>query len=590
MSRSDPASAVSPAAGEAPLSRSDLISASLALGAREVAGWSRREETLARAASHGRTDGRLIARLRERIRMGEDPLGSAFVALRTRSVRRRTGTTYTPEAIVHAMLESARVQASPQRIVDPGAGSGRFLLRAAKVFPAAMLVGVEVDPLAALIARANLAAAGAASRSTIVSADYRRVNLRADLQSLFVGNPPYVRHHLIRGHWKDWLVKKAQALGVQASRLAGLHAYFFVATALNARRGDCGVFITAAEWLDVNYGSALRDLFRGPLGGQALTLIHPAACPFPDAATTAVVTAFRFGARPSSVRVRLAGDASEIAAVSGGCLVSRRRLETQPRWSQLTGVARRRPSGLVELGELCAVHRGQATGANAVWIADEAARDLPHSVLFPCVTRARELIAAGRVLENLRHLRHVIDLPADLDVLERGARDSVERFLAKARRKRVHQGYLARHRRAWWAVGLPAPAPILATYMARRAPVFSRNPLGARHINIAHGLYPREALSEAQLAGLVDHLCGNVRMSDGRTYAGGLTKFEPREMQRLLVPEPQLLGEGLLSRNVALVPWKRAQAQGDVGHIPAQLPSSVGNAIDLGGADEVVLR
>src|SRR6185312_2765248 len=241
-------------------------------------------------------------------------------------------------------------------------------------------------------------------------------------------------------------------------------------------------------------------------------------------------------------------------------------------------------------GELCAVHRGQATGANAVWIADEAARDLPHSVLFPCVTRARELIAAGRVLENLRHLRHVIDLPADLDVLERGARDSVERFLAKARRKRVHQGYLARHRRAWWAVGLPAPAPILATYMARRAPVFSRNPLGARHINIAHGLYPREALSEAQLAGLVDHLCGNVRMSDGRTYAGGLTKFEPREMQRLLVPEPQLLGEGLLSRNVALVPWKRAQAQGDVGHIPAQLPSSVGNAIDLGGADEVVLR
>src|SRR5581483_9792920 len=140
----------------------------------------------------------------------------------------------------------------------------------------------------------------------------------------------------------------------------------------------------------------------------------------------------------------------------------------------------------------------------------------------------------------------------------------------------------------------PAPAPILATYMARRAPAFSRNPLGARHINIAHGLYPREALSEAQLARLVDHLCGNVRMSDGRTYAGGLTKFEPREMQRLLVPEPQLLGEGLMSRNAPLVPWNRAQAQGDVGHIPAreprELPGSVGNAIDLGGADEVVLR
>ena len=29
-------------------------------------------------------------------------------------------------------------------------------------------------------------------------------------------------------------------------------------------------------------------------------------------------------------------------------------------------------------------------------------------------------------------------------------------------------------------------------------------------------------------------------MQDGRTYAGGLTKFEPREMERLAVPDPFL--------------------------------------------------
>ncbi|HWP07495.1 MAG TPA: hypothetical protein VNN72_17205, partial [Polyangiaceae bacterium] len=98
-----------------------------------------------------------------------------------------------------------------------------------------------------------------------------------------------------------------------------------------------------------------------------------------------------------------------------------------------------------------------------------------------------------------------------------------------------------RHRKAWWSVGLREPAPILATYMARRPPAFVRNPCGARHINIAHGLYPREAWSATLLDALARHLNAHASLSAGRTYAGGLTKFEPREMERLLVPGPELL-------------------------------------------------
>ena len=87
-------------------------------------------------------------------------------------------------------------------------------------------------------------------------------------------------------------------------------------------------------------------------------------------------------------------------------------------------------------------------------------------------------------------------------------------------------------------MGLRSPAPILATYMARRPPAFTRNAAGARHINIAHGLYPRVELPEPVVARLVESLRRTVSVDDGRTYAGGLTKFEPREMERLAVPEP----------------------------------------------------
>lgn len=77
--------------------------------------------------------------------------------------------------------------------------------------------------------------------------------------------------------------------------------------------------------------------------------------------------------------------------------------------------------------------------------------------------------------------------------------------------------------------------------MARRAPAFVRNLADARHINIAHGLYPRDPLPSSTLDQLAHFLNSAVSLEEGRTYAGGLTKFEPREMERILVPSPELL-------------------------------------------------
>jgi hypothetical protein len=77
--------------------------------------------------------------------------------------------------------------------------------------------------------------------------------------------------------------------------------------------------------------------------------------------------------------------------------------------------------------------------------------------------------------------------------------------------------------------------------MGRRPPVFVRNLAGARYVNIAHGLYPREPLPPAILDALADFLSQSVTADQGRVYAGGLIKFEPGEMERLPVPEPALL-------------------------------------------------
>jgi len=513
---------------------SDLAALAIALGAESVAGWSPAERALASRTT--RAPGILVKEYRERIAGGQDPLGEAFCRIRTAENRRRQGATYTPATIVDAMIQWAAEVSGATRVIDPGTGSGRYLMAAGKRYPSAKLVGVEIDPLAAMLARANLAASGLANRSQIIVADYRDSQLPEASRTLFIGNPPYVRHHLIQPKWKRWLTAEAAKLGKKVSQLAGLHVHFFLATVSRAKQGDFGAFITAGEWLDVNYGSILRELFLAELGGCRLDVIEPKSKPFPDAATTGVVTYFQVGAKPKSIRIKRVDDSRPLNGYRREYTVPRERMELERRWSHLMKPPRKLPAGYVELGELCRVHRGQVTGFNRIWIAGRHSIGLPPSVMFPSVTKARELFDAGRRLTDSSFLRCVIDLPVDLDVLAKSDRRKVERFLVEAKSQGAHLGYVVTNRKAWWSVGLREPAPILTTYMARRAPAFVHNKAGARHINIAHGIYPRVPLSDGAIEKLIDHLLLAGCQSNGRTYAGGLTKFEPREVERLLVP------------------------------------------------------
>lgn len=533
------------ALGEMPLrwTEEKLIAVALAIGARDVEGWSVLESRLCRGVP--RVSSEVIDGVLKKIKNGGDPLGEVFCEVRTPVMRRKRGAIYTPKVIVKKMVRWAGGDHSPVRVIDPGVGSGRFLIEAGKRFKDASLIGVDVDPLAAILARAHLNAIGFSNRTRIVVGDYRDLTLPAcEGQTLFIGNPPYVRHHEIETKWKEWLAVSAGKLGHSASQLAGLHVHFFLATALQAHEDDYGAFITSAEWLDVNYGSLARELFLGRLGGQSIVVVEPTAMPFPDVATTAAITTFRIGSKPSSVQLKRVDKVCDINGLDSGRRVRRERLEAEKRWSHFSRVAQEKRDGFVELGELCRVHRGQVTGANKMWIAGQHSEGLPQEVLFPTVTKARELFEAKRVLADASHLRRVIDLPVELDELDRIERKAVDAFLRKAKAAGVNNGYIAKYRRAWWSVGLRKPAPILATYMARRPPGFALNLAGARHLNIAHGLYPREPLKKNVIKTLVDFLSERIALREGRVYAGGLTKFEPREMERILVPSPEALEAG----------------------------------------------
>jgi adenine-specific DNA-methyltransferase len=249
----------------------------------------------------------LLDSIRSAIQCGEDPLGAALCRMRVATERRKSGTFYTPASLVVPMIDWA-LERKPSRIVDTGCGSGRFAAAVARRQPGLSIFAVDTDPLATMLTRAALAVVGCKDASVIQS-DYTRTEIpRVSVRTAFVGNPPYVRHHDLKPETKAWAHAAALRLGRSVSALAGLHAYFFLATALHAQDGDIGCFVTSAEWLDVNYGALVRELLVAELGGTSLHMLHPKCVPFDDVMTTAAIATFQVGSIQDAfafVRLRL---------------------------------------------------------------------------------------------------------------------------------------------------------------------------------------------------------------------------------------------------------------------------------------------
>jgi hypothetical protein len=461
---------------------------------------------------------------------GGDPLGDYFVDAVSPSDRRVFGATLTPNWVIDLQLDQIENKCNPARVIDAGAGTGRYALRAARRWPRATVIAVEKDPSLADAIRINARASGL--KIDVRCDDY----LASDLPEIegvtaFIGNPPYVRHHDISAEDKVWYSREMSRLGLPHSQLAGLHTYFYLKSYLLSRRGDVGSFVSAAEWLDTNYGRGMRELFCR-MGGDKLIRVDPRERVFPDALTTSVIGVWAIG---NEGVVELAD--LDARAVHPRIEIARDELLQREKWPGFGREFRKESETRSVLGDYFRISRGQVTGCNHLWIAThETELLIPERYLFPCVTDANEIIKANGILRDGTKLRRVIDLPSDLRDLTTAERKRVELFLETATHSGASDSYIAKHRKPWWRVGLKPAPPIVMSYMGRRPPVFACNACEARILNIAHAVVPLQPMSIRFQDKLVTWLNENVCTTVGRTYGGGLVKFEPGDAMRIPIP------------------------------------------------------
>jgi adenine-specific DNA-methyltransferase len=476
--------------------------------------------------------------------------------------RNRRGQFATPPVLAEAMVRLARdlfPEIKRVRFLDPALGTGVFYSALLKVCGArnvASAVGFEIDPRLVTVANRLWGPFDL----QVVAKDFTRAEPPSpddEKPNLIVCNPPYVRHHHLDQETKTRLrTRVVRNGGPLLNGLTGLYGYFlFLAHRWLAKDGGA-VWIVPAELLDVNYGEALKRYLCTQVTLLRVHRFDPSDVQFGDALITSLVIALRNTPPRRDRRVRLT-HGGNLFAPTFERYVEVRDLDPALKWGLLFSV---RPSPVrlstrETLGDLFEVKRGIATGANAFFVLDVTAASqlgLPAQFLRPVLPSPR--LIASEVIEGDEggfplDLPKLVLLDCSLPRAEISRRfPKLDHYLESGEERGISRRYLQTSRTPWYRQEDRPPAPILATYMARkkhdgRSLRFIRNRSGATALNVYLLLYPKSELASAiqRDPGLLDHIFHRLQsIKDiehvGRVYGGGLKKVEPRELASLELP------------------------------------------------------
>jgi adenine-specific DNA-methyltransferase len=461
-------------------------------------------------------------------------------------------------AIAATMLGLRGDRAGPLRFLDPSIGSGSFYSALRQVSPPGRIghaSGIEIDPAFAEAASHLWGPLGL----EVTVGDFTRLDppspgLRADL---ILANPPYVRHHhLDRAEKRRLKDLVARRLGVEVSGLAGLYVHFLLLCDAWLEEGGLAAWLIPSEFMDVNYGSAIKDYLTGRVRLRQVHRFRPADMQFGDALVTSAVVVFE-KVRPGEADLVLMSSGGPLESPDLGEQVPMADLRAARKWTNYPRENARAGDILAStttLGDLFTIRRGLATGSNEFFIMsrDEALRrGLPPRFLRPILPSPRYV--KRPIIEGDEEGHPAVDRPLvllDCDRPEAEVRrdhPALWAYLQEGVARGLREGYLTSRRSPWYTQERRDTPPFVCTYMGRhrdgRPPfriLWNRSRAVAANVYLL--LYPRGALLRALEArpGLDQVVFGLLRdirpahfIDEGRVYGGGLHKMEPRELSAL---------------------------------------------------------
>lgn len=496
--------------------------------------------------------------------------------------RKARGVYYTPPGLAKVLAEWA-LDPRPERILEPAFGDGVFmraafaaLVNAGVPDPQSRLVGVEIDPDAPQRLRESGLELnpGQLHQSDLLALDAKRVG---GPFGAIIGNPPYIRHHLLPDDQAQRGRESARRLGVDLNGRSDAWAYF--CAHLVSFLGETGrlALVLPGSVLQADYAVPLLEALAADKGEVQLIRIGERL--FPKAQERTVVLLIdRTKAGTGRTRMRQrAGVSSLRQALKQEPQLRPRRLQGGKGRKEDTALATPRkepaehvgsaPWGLtkaeaelyetvrahesvLQLGDLIEIRIGVVTGANDFFVLSK--REI--TALGDDV-QSKPIVSRGGWLRGARwgaaDQKRVANKGSYLLLV--GADDNLSPLLRSKIDKAEHQGLHLRHhcskRDPWYAIGDAASPQMFLPYMGSRPPRIVVNDAKATCTNAVHRLRMKPGVrcstSRVAAASWSTLYALSAELS-GKSYGGGVLKLEPgrtTKMAAALPPSGELLEE-----------------------------------------------
>lgn len=454
-----------------------------------------------------------------------------------RDQRKRSGAYYTPAAVARFLARWA-IRTGAEISLEPSAGDGSILEAASSRYEAlnasasGRLFAVEIDEAAAGFAQST------APKATVIVRNFLDLSSsEIPRPSVIIGNPPFIRYQNMSAADRQGGKRRASESGVELSGLASSWAHFLV-YAMSFLPRDQGrlALVLPSELFHADYAVSVRAHLVGRF--RSITTVSFDRPVFEDATVDVVLLLADTHGPPGRHSIRVTS-ADALDALDPLATFDGRRQRSHPWVKQRTAEVYGRlvDDGILRpLTDYATVDIGVVTGANEFFVIDEAKRSefqLPISSVQPIIERSRHILGMQAHPTESRWLfRPPTRIRSDLD-------EMTSSYIRVGEAARVDAGYKCSRRKPWWMVPLPSnEADLLLPYLVHTSLRLVANPMRLRATNLIHSVTLKS--NDTSIRGLAAaSLSSAAALSaemEGRAYAGGVLKLEPRDAESLCIP------------------------------------------------------